>query len=262
MSVSNDPQVTGTDNLQFEHAETMTPAPATTSCIQCRTELMSSYFQINGKIVCEGCRYKIEAAFKGGSGLGRFVKATVLGVLAGALGAGLYFGVVALTGYQLGLVAIVVGLLVGGAVRIGSNRRGGWLYQSLAMFLTYSAIVSTYVPIIYKELREEAKRQAVAETTAGKPGALEPGSTSSPTSAASELPRPVRYAIGVAILFAIAFVAPFLAGLQNIIGLLIIAIGLYEAWKMNRRAVLQITGPHRLGTAAQPASGAAADAGA
>ncbi len=262
MSTSNDPHATEPAGLQFEHAETETPPSATTCCVECGTELMSSYFQINGRIVCEGCRYKIESVFKGGSGLGRFVRSTVLGLLAGAAGAGLYFGVTALTGYELSIVAIVVGLLVGGAVRIGSNRRGGWFYQSLAMFLTYSAIVSTYIPPIYKAFREEAEKQAGAESTSGNASPREPDSSSSPTSSVSELPRPVRYAIGFTVLFAIAFVAPFLAGLENIIGLLIIAIGLYEAWKMNKRAVLEITGPHRLGSAAQPAGGVAADAGA
>src|SRR2546422_2854982 len=59
-----------------------------------------------------------------------------------SLGAGLYFGIEAATGYELGLVAVVVGLMVGGAVRKGSNGRGGWRYQALAMFLTYCAVRS------------------------------------------------------------------------------------------------------------------------
>jgi hypothetical protein len=50
-----------------------------------------------------------------------------------------------------------------------------------------------------------------------------------------------------AIVLAIAVVLPFLGGLENVIGLVIIAIGLYEAWKLNRRVPLVITGPHRVG---------------
>lgn len=264
MNTAGDPQESGPSGLQFDRAEGDDPAQATVvSCGSCGSQLLSSYFQINGNIVCEACRYKVEEAFNAGSGLGRFLKATALGLVAGAIGAGIYFAISALTGYEIGLVAIVVGLLVGGAVRIGANRRGGWPYQVLAMFLTYSAIVSTYIPPIYKSLREEAQKQAEAESTAPREHAgADADSASGAAESVKKLPRPLLYAIRFAILFAIAFVAPFLAGIQNIIGLVIIAIGLYEAWKMNKRAVLEISGPHRLGSTPPPGGGATADAGA
>jgi hypothetical protein len=47
----------------------------------------------------------------------------------------------------------------------------------------------------------------------------------------------------VVLLFAIAFIAPVLAGLQNIIGLLIIGFALWEAWKINKARQLNFTGP-------------------
>ena len=48
----------------------------------------------------------------------------------------------------------------------------------------------------------------------------------------------------------LACAAPFLAGVQNVIGIVIIGIGLYEAWKLNRRVPFEITGPHPVATAA------------
>ncbi len=48
------------------------------------------------------------------------------------------------------------------------------------------------------------------------------------------------------LILAIACAAPFLAGFENIIGIVIIGIGLYEAWKLNRRSTVAITGPHTL----------------
>src|SRR6266566_11816 len=76
--------------------------------------------------------------------------------LGGAVvGAAVYFGIAALTGYEFGLVAIVVGLLVGGAVRKGSNGRGGRRYQLLAVFLTYTAVVVTDSSLIARELQKE-----------------------------------------------------------------------------------------------------------
>jgi hypothetical protein len=58
-------------------------------------------------------------------------------------------------------------------------------------------------------------------------------------------------ALVVAIVAVIAIAAPFLAGFENIIGLVIIGIGLYEAWKLNKRTELAISGPHAL--ASRPA---------
>src|SRR2546430_16776483 len=76
----------------------------------------------------------------------RFAKALGLGLLAAAAGAGIYYAVAAATGSEYAIVAIVVGLLVGTAVRKGSNRRGGWGHQAPAMALTHSAIAVTHIP--------------------------------------------------------------------------------------------------------------------
>jgi hypothetical protein len=48
--------------------------------------------------------------------------------------------------------------------------------------------------------------------------------------------------MGIGVIYAI----PFLAGFENIIGLVIIAIGLYEAWKLNKRAELNVAGPFKV----------------
>ena len=53
----------------------------------------------------------------------------------------------------------------------------------------------------------------------------------------------------------LAFAAPFLGGTSNIMGILIIGIGLYEAWKINRRVPL--SGPFRFGPATPPLVAAA-----
>jgi hypothetical protein len=44
----------------------------------------------------------------------------------------------------------------------------------------------------------------------------------------------------------LALALPFLAGFKNIFGLVIIAIGLYEAWKINKRVKLDVTGPYHV----------------
>lgn len=161
-------------------------------------------------------------------------------------------------------MAIVIGLLVGGAVRLGANRRGGWLYQAIAVLLTYIAIASTYIPYIINGLNEEPPMQQSLD--AGDAGQMGSDSASAPLPAMDDQNADrsdnarlsndeihnaefedgnVEFAtvLYLGVIFIIAMAAPFLAGFDNIIGLIIIAIGLYEAWKMNKLTDIRISGP-------------------
>jgi hypothetical protein len=251
---------TGDPGLQFERAEFTTPGAGGISCASCGKAIAAEYYQLNDQIACDGCRRAAEAPLAG-SRFGRAAKAILLGTLAGAVGSGLYYGVSALTGYEFGLIAVVVGVMVGIAVRAGSGGRGGWRYQAIAMFLTYASIVSTYIPDIYKGIAEQAGKEDAAAASVSPAAATSSPASAAVTPAAASEPEPVPawralvgLLIGVTLLFAIAFVAPFLAGIQNILGLVIIGIGLYEAWKINKRAVVVVTGPYRV--AAEPAPAA------
>jgi len=139
--------------LQFERAEYgegagEAPADDVLHCSSCQGELSHEYFEANGQPICERCRLDLERAVDAGSSLGRLLRALAGGSVAAALGAAIYYAVVALTGYEIGLIAIVVGYLVGAGVRWGGHARGGRPYQALAAGLTYLAIVSTYVPFM------------------------------------------------------------------------------------------------------------------
>jgi len=217
-------------DIQFDRAEFKgDPVPIT--CASCGAAIRSTYYQVGQAITCEQCRWRAESGATEGSSVGRFLKAGMLGGVAAAVGAGLYYAVRALTGYEFGLIAIVVGLLVGGAVRMGSAQRGGVPYQILAMFLTYASIVSTFIPDIAKAFREQA--------------------------AAEQVTGPMVEVLMVVAVVVFAFAAPFLMGFENIIGVVIIAIGLYEAWKINRKPDRTVTGPFRIEDAASGAAAAA-----
>ena len=137
---------------------------------------------------------------------------------------------------------IVVGLMVGVAVKTGARGVGGLGYQLLAVFLTYSAIVMTYVPDIVGELRsnDQVMESFQAAGAGGEGQAAADGSVPAVDEAAV---TGMLYVLAVPI----AYAAPFLMGLQNLIGIAIIGFALYEAWKINRRVVLQMQGPFRLG---------------
>ncbi|HJS42905.1 MAG TPA: hypothetical protein VJ755_05500, partial [Gemmatimonadales bacterium] len=70
---------------------------------------------------------------------------------------------------------------------------------------------------------------------------------------------PLGRVFAIIILIGFLYAVPFLAGAENLIGILIIGFALFEAWKLNRRADLIVTGPHQVGVAG---AGAGAGAGA
>ena len=231
-------------NLQFERAERAGQASGS-ACAVCKQPITTSYYEINGHVTCQRCRGRIMVERNRGTSGTRFAKALGLGVLAAAAGAGLYYAVAAATGREFAIVAIVVGLLVGSAVRKGSNRRGGWRYQALAMSLTYSAIVVTYIPQIIKAVTE--RRASVINE--GVQGARPAPTPASPVDSARTAPKRIGVGgvlLGLGALFLLAAALPILAGISNIIGLFIIGIALYEAWKLNKAVALRITGPYQV----------------
>jgi hypothetical protein len=239
--------------LQFDTAEPTQASASSVRCVACGDQL-ASYFEVNRAIACGRCKDKAVAA-RGGSHLPTLLKATAFGLLAAAAGSALYYGVAVLTGYEIGLISIVVGLVVGIAVRKGSRARGGWRYQALAMFLTYLAIASTYVPRVLKALDAE-NAQSAAATAGGAPTApvaADPAAAGSaaasatPATPAAEPPTFGGFIVAVGMLLAFTLALPFLGGLENAMGLVIIGIGLYEAWKVNRIPALSVSGPFTVG---------------
>jgi hypothetical protein len=270
-----EPQADAVGSIRFEKAE-FSGLDLGTRCAACSEPLVDTYFEVNGATVCPRCREQLASARSQGTRAGRFGRALGGGLVAAAIGAALYYGVRAVTGYELGLIAIVVGLMVGSAVRWGSHARGGWLYQALAIGLTYLSIVSTYLPFVIEGFREVAKKERAAAahtaTATTPPTALAATSTAGPASAPAAVspapapanaarpaaqpgPRRPRLSLGTLVLAlvfiaGIALFAPFLAGFENFMGWVIIGIALYEAWKINRLRPLAISGPFRL--AARP----------
>ena len=265
------------DNLQFDRAE---PSPGaagmagTMACKSCGSLLTDTYYVLNGHIVCEKCRRSVDAEWNRGGAAGRFAKALGLGVLAMIGCSVVWYLVLKATNAQWGILAILVGLAIGGAVRKGSNGRGGWRYQALAIFLTYTAIVTSYVPLIiqeYKSQRAQLTKVDTSKQTQALPRVLLDSAVVTPTAASTSTPAPTTtaetpapaesksaaqasesklgplgFVVGAVILLGVLYATPFLAGVENLLGLLIIGFALYQAWKMNRRAQLKVSGPYRV----------------
>jgi hypothetical protein len=260
--MSDDPQapVANAGEMQFDRADFVETASEETACGVCGEPLRGHYFDVNGKMACERCRYDVEAALSQQGGAGGFFKAAFAGLGVAAVGSAIYYGVREATGYEFGLISILIGYGVGMTVRWGSRAKGGWVYQSLAIFLTYMAIVSTYLPMVFKEIGKNVEKDKAAATAPAQPGGADPAVVKASTVAPAPAPEVEislgDAALGIGALFLLIMALPFLAGFENIIGLAIIAFGLYEAWKINRRTVLSITGPFQIGASpAAPATG-------
>lgn len=255
--MSEEKKLSPVSDLQFDKAVYKDNTAGPSVCAVCKSPLAGAYYQVNQSVTCPSCKQRLEKQFTSGSPVGRVIKALAFGIPAAVLGAGLYYLIMALTGYELGLVAIVIGWMVGAAVRKGSNYRGGLPYQIIAVALTYMAICSTYIPSIIKGMdqsySEESADPAMKPVTmkfefftdyAEAADVTEPQAAAvSVNSVPEEEVTLFQYALGFAVLFAFALAAPFLMGFSNIIGLLIIGFGVFEAWKMNKKAGLDIQGP-------------------
>jgi hypothetical protein len=192
------------DALQFDTAVHSSPVPAEMTCAGCARPLLSVYHSVNAKPVCSDCRVQLL-----NPPAGSVVRAVLLGTAAGFAGWCVYFAILKLTDYQLGIVAILVGYLVGRGVNKGSAGRGGRTYQVLAVLITYVAITASYLPLI---LTEMAKRGSV-----GAGGWI-----------AAEI---------------MALAYPMFAITESPIGLVILGFGLWQAWTLNQAVELSVQGP-------------------
>ena len=252
-------------DVQFERAE-FDEADGPAPCGLCREPMLNAYFEVNGAVVCARCCELLRARLNAGSPASRAARATGAGVAAAGAGTILYYGVLAATGISFGLLAIVVGFMVGKAVGWGSYGRGGWRYQTLAMVLTYLAMVTSYVPPIVKEFSQNPGSTARANSRAGEQGTDSPSDNSAGRRTATPASEPStvkqqpltlgRALIYLALLVLFACAVPFLRGVDGVLGLVIIGIGVYEAWKFNRRRSIVITGPHALRSSVATATGA------
>ena len=235
------PSSMSTSDLQFQKAE-QTSASAS-SCQVCGAAITQEYFRARGQVVCSRCANQIRIS-KQPPTLKSMPLAIGFGIGAAIAGSALYSIVTIVTGYQLALVAIVVGVMVGKAIRHGSKGFGGRPQQILAVILTYFAITASYVTMgIYEFVRNP---EAATETSADN--ATVPAPASEPAAATTEPDSTGKsIAVGLVALGLLLVAAPFLtlgSGFSGILSIIILFIGLKQAWKLTEQAEIQVTGPY------------------
>jgi hypothetical protein len=231
--------------MQFDRADFGTAAAAAVVCTMCRNAVVQNYYEANGNIICSHCRERVEQRTDSGRS-GRALRATAAGFGAAVAGALVWWGVRKVTGYEIGIISIGIGAAVGRAVRWGSRARGGWAYQLLAVLLTYASVAGNYMPDVLTQILEQDKKDS-------QPTATAPATAGASKTAAAAAPQAVKANVAtgwaalaagllaIGALFVVAATVPF--QVANIIGLFIIAIGLREAWRLNKTVALTMTGP-------------------
>jgi hypothetical protein len=220
--------------------------------VACKRPTGDTYYHAQGRVVCPACASRIQAGQQAPPPLS-LARALLYGAGAALGGSILYAAVAIVTGWEFGLVAIVVGYMVGKAIRHGSRGLGGRPQQIFAVVLTYFAITTSYIPVLIYETvhhpEKFARSRAAPRSTAGS------GTAASQNPSTPESPRKPRmtFAAAIVMLLLLTAAAPFFglaSGFSGIITLFLIFIGMQQAWKLTARSEILVMGPYQ----AAPAS--------
>lgn len=204
-------------------------------CVACKAGITEQYFHAQGQVVCPACAVRIEA-FQQTPPAISLVKSAMYGSAAAFAGFLLYALVAIVLNLEIGFIAILVGIMVGKAVRKGSNGLGGRPQQILAVALTYLAISTSSIPVAIYHMANKPK---VAVTTESQ------NANRQVTPAAQAPPLSLGTAVGT--LLALGVAAPFLGltqGISGILSVVIIGFGLMQAWRLTGRTELLVVGPY------------------
>jgi hypothetical protein len=258
-SIAHSEAAAADDGLQFDRVVTGASAAAGTDdggvvCATCHMAIPAEYYDIRGHVVCDRCRRLMEAAAETPRGALPLLIAGAFGLGAGIAGAVIYYSVIAIAHLEIGLIAILIGYMVGYAVRRGAGGRGGLRFQILAVALTYASVAFAYTPLVVTGARD---RQARQSATAGS-AQSDPGSDAALASRPGGAPRSVGAVGPIAMLTAFVVTLPILVIVSSLpsglITAVIIFIGMRQAWRMTAAPLLEVRGPYRVG--AQPAGSA------
>lgn len=231
------------DPLSFDHAQFDEAMPTGVQCEFCGQAPQESYYGLNGRNICRGCLEQQKAAQKGS-----FFKALGLGTVAGLVGAGIYYGIRAVTGYDLALVTILVGIAVGIAVRAGAGGSQSKFYRVMAIGLTWVSMASTYVPEVAEGLMDEPG-PAVTEAQDDGSEAADPDGVPPPTAStvASADDAPPSKVAAYVVAFVLSMFAPFLFLMEfEVIAFAIFAFGLWEAFRRSAPPPFEVGGPFQV----------------
>jgi hypothetical protein len=227
------PPPAATDDLQFQTAETFDNRKR---CASCNAVLEESFYQIQGVDVCGSCAAARRAGQELPDSRKKFLRALAYGSGAAFLGWAGWSAVEIITGFQIGLLAIAVGWMVGTAIRKGTEGHTSRKYQIMAVTLTYLAISMSFLPIL---IADQIKK--------GNPAAEQKKTDPAVTVRPDAPPTLGGFFVALAMLLGLALVSPVLGAIFNfpmgLIGVFIVYLALQRAWQLTQPDEAVIAGP-------------------
>ena len=230
-------------DLQFERAEPLAESslnPDSPRCVAGTTPIGATYFHAQGQTVCPGCTERIQSGQATPPAIS-LAHAVLYGAGAALAGTILYAAVAILLHLEIGIVAILVGIIVGKAVRAGSKGLGGRPQQILAVLLTYFSITTSYIPVYFNELAHNPQKleQLKQKAAESRPPQAAPSSQQRPSGAGG-----VGALALLVLIFAASLFFGLASGVSGLISLFIIFIGLQRAWRLTARSQILVMGPY------------------
>jgi hypothetical protein len=227
------PDLPPPEQLQFRRAQHEFD-PNARVCVMCKQTIAGDFYQANGNNLCATCAPALESRQQAPP-TSSMLPAVLYGGGAAIAGSVIYATVAIVLHLEIGLIALLIGYMVGKAIRHASHGLGGRPQQILAVVLTYFAITISYIPVFIYQAAQERKAPATQTAT-------------NKETISSEAPAMSR-GQAIVFLFGLAAAAPFLELFQGsntgsaLISLFIIFIGLRQAWSLTKRPEIIITGP-------------------
>jgi hypothetical protein len=249
------------DELQFdrvvpEAAAAPIPGGVGVECSCCHSPIGTEYYTANGHVCCARCRHTIEEATTTPPGVLPLVRAGLFGLGAGVAGAAVYYAVIAIAHLEIGLVAILIGYMVGRAVRKGARGRGGLRFQILAAALTYASVALAYTPLVVNAIGTGPRTGNPQASAANRSNDVTVTGLKAQGAAISR-PSAGTFLLGLAMLLGFFAALPVLVVFGSLpfglLSALIIFVGMRQAWRLTAALSVDVLGPYRVG-AASPAS--------
>jgi len=279
----------GTDDLQFDRAiDAEGASPGTPVCAKCSTPIRMYYYHVNGETTCSTCKQAVDVA--AGAGRGRsgasMLKAMAYGLGAAIAGAFIYYAVMEYLDLEIGLVAILIGYMVGKAIHNATAGRGSRRFQVLAAGLTYLAVALAYAPFAIRgalesdnEVTADSSAQAgvlplaaalsdsvdaaVTLASADSNAVIAPAEAADSFAIDTSTVAPEELGVGgmafgiagaLLLILALPVIVIFTSMPSGLISAVIIGFGMHQAWGLTGGEPLSITGPFKIGGASPPAT--------
>jgi hypothetical protein len=216
------------------------------ACAACHRQIDDEYYDVNGVTACASCRVAALSLAEIPKGAGPLIKAGLFGFGAAVAGAIIYYAVIALAHLEIGIIAILIGYMVGYAMNKATGNRGGRRFQILAVVLVYISVAMAYSPLLFKGVAE-ARAEDTQRAGSVNAGQAIPDAPKDNARKTGSVNLVVALAVVAGLIAALPLIGVFGSMPSGLITAAIIFFGMQRAWRMTAAPRVNVSGPYRVG---------------